>query len=119
MHVTARKALQRHQSQETTAPVVESGADTVMRPPDRAGAEAHLLESLVGTEPSPELAAQVVAEQKRGLELLDDESLRQLAVLKLGCLSNEEIGRRLGCARHLVTLKLGLIRKKWLRELAA
>ncbi len=69
------------------------------------------LDRLVGDEPTPEFAAQAAEECRRLLDLLEDESLRQVALARLEGYTNEEIAGRLGCARRTVARRLDLIRK--------
>ncbi len=74
------------------------------------------LEKVVGDEPSPEFAAMMVEQVQRLLSLLNDETLRNIAVWKMEGFTNEEIATRLGCALKTVSNKLRLIRLKWERE---
>lgn len=70
------------------------------------------IEQVLGSAPTPELAA-IVAEgcQKMLADL--DESLRQIALLKLEGFTNDEIAGRLDCSTRGVERKLNRIRKKW------
>ena len=68
---------------------------------------------VVGDEPTPEFAAQVAEEYQRLLDLLGDESLRQVAVWKMEGLTNDEIAGRLDCSRRTVARKLETIRIIW------
>ncbi|HEX5269496.1 MAG TPA: ECF-type sigma factor [Gemmataceae bacterium] len=72
---------------------------------------------LPGREPTPEFAALVAEECQRLLSALDDDTLRDLAVLKLEGHSNAEIAARLGCAVRSVERKLALIRELWQGEI--
>jgi RNA polymerase sigma factor (sigma-70 family) len=74
------------------------------------------IEQVVGDEPTPEFAAQVAEEYGRLLDLLGDETLRQVAVWKMEGYTNDEIAGRLDCSRRTVTLKLEAIRIIWSRE---
>ncbi|HEY2784002.1 MAG TPA: ECF-type sigma factor [Fimbriiglobus sp.] len=74
------------------------------------------IEQVVRNEPSPEFAAQVAEEYERLLGLLDDESLRKVAVWKMEGLTNDEIAERLGCSRRSVARKLETIRIIWNSE---
>ena len=74
------------------------------------------LAQVVGAEPSPEFAAIVVEECARRLQGLPDESLRQVARLKMEGYHNEEIAAQLGCGLRTVARKLEVIRKAWLDE---
>lgn len=83
-----------------------------------AGPELEMdgLAQIVGAEPSPEFAALVADECARRLQGLPDDSLRQVAVLKMQGYLNEEIATQLGCGLRTVARKLEVIRKAWLDE---
>ena len=68
---------------------------------------------VLGREPTPEFAAQVAEQCEQLMELLDDPSLRVVALLKLESYTNEEIARSLDCALGTVGRKLARIRKHW------
>ena len=78
--------------------------------------EGDHLAQIVGAEPSPEFSAIVAEECVRRLQGLPDESLRQVAVLKMEGYRNEEIADRLGCGLRTVARKLEVIRKAWQDE---
>jgi DNA-directed RNA polymerase specialized sigma24 family protein len=64
----------------------------------------------------PAFAAEVADELRRLLGALDDDLLRQVAVLRMEGYSNEQVAARLGCGLRSVERKLALIRKTWERE---
>jgi DNA-directed RNA polymerase specialized sigma24 family protein len=68
------------------------------------------------SEPDPALAALMAEECQRLLRLLDDDALRELALLKMEGHSNEEVATKMGCALRTVERKLGVIRGLWERE---
>jgi DNA-directed RNA polymerase specialized sigma24 family protein len=70
---------------------------------------------LIGDEPTPELAAEVVEQYRRLRESLGDDVARRVLDLRLEGYSREEIAGRLGCAEKTVTRKLNLIRSTWLK----
>jgi DNA-directed RNA polymerase specialized sigma24 family protein len=70
-----------------------------------------------GREPTPEFAALVAEECQRLLARLGDDTLRDLALLKLEGHANVEIARHLGCAVRSVERKLALIREQWQGEI--
>jgi DNA-directed RNA polymerase specialized sigma24 family protein len=74
--------------------------------------EAALVQ-VVGEEPTPDFAAQVAEEYRRLLDLLGDETLRQVAVWKMEGYGNDEIAERLACSRRTVARKLEAIRILW------
>jgi DNA-directed RNA polymerase specialized sigma24 family protein len=75
---------------------------------DQAG-----IEQVIGLTPTPEFALEVTEECRRLLDLLDHESLRQVAMLKLSGYTNPEIARELAVVERTVERKLGRIRKLW------
>lgn len=73
-------------------------------------------EELVSQEPTADYTAVLEEEYIRLLNLLRDDSLRQIAVLKLEGYTNEEICQRVNIASATVTRKLRLIRDTWTLE---
>ena len=74
------------------------------------------LDEVLGSEPTPELAAQMAEEYRRLLESLGDETLRAVARWKMEGWTNREIAARLGCAEKSVERKLRSIRRLWTEE---
>src|SRR5262245_16156980 len=74
------------------------------------------LEYALGTEPTPEFAAQVAEEYQRLLDLLPDAGLRAVTQCKLEGYTSAEIAQKLSCVRRSVERKLQLIRKLWEKE---
>ena len=114
--ITARKALDQLAHERTK----RQGGGTLQGEsrispvgPDRDEAA---IEQVVGTEPTPEFAAQVAEEYQRLLDLLGEESLRQVAVWKMEGLTNDEVAARLDCSRRTVARKLETIRIIWGKE---
>ncbi len=70
---------------------------------------ADLIES---SEPSPQFAAELLEECQLLLNNLNDESLQQIALLKIEGYNNSEIADLLGCSRHRVQRKLARIRNQ-------
>jgi DNA-directed RNA polymerase specialized sigma24 family protein len=111
--LTARKAGQfvRHQCRE------KRGGGKNLTEADLADAgEGDGLAAAVGTEPTPEFAAQVADECRRLLDALPDAELRQIAVWKMEGHTTEEIAARLRCVPRTVERRLRLIRDLWSRE---
>lgn len=79
--------------------------------------EMAAVEQLVGQEPTPELAAQMVEEYERLLKQLPDRDLVELAILKMEAYTNDEIAAKWGKAVRTVERKLQLIRKIWEQEI--
>src|SRR5262249_5395902 len=76
---------------------------------DPGGNDDDLLAKAVSSEPTPEFAAMVAEEYRRLLERLDDDALRNVAVLRMDGHTTDEIAGRLGCARRTVARQLALI----------
>jgi DNA-directed RNA polymerase specialized sigma24 family protein len=116
--ITARKAL----DQAERLYRKKRGGGRVRGESALAGADADArdvgIEQVVGREPSPAFAAMVTDECRRLLGVLEDETLRRIALLRMEGYSDPEIAARLGCGLRTVGRKLELIRKTWLREVA-
>jgi len=69
-----------------------------------------------GTEPAPDFAAQVADDFHRLLDVLNDDTLRQVAVWKMDGYSNNEIAAKLDCSLRTVARKLEAIRVLWTNE---
>jgi RNA polymerase sigma factor (sigma-70 family) len=75
------------------------------------------INQVAGPEPTPEFAAEMVEAVDRLFNQLADDQLRQIALHKLEGYTNEEIARKIGRALPTVERRLGLIRKRWRREI--
>jgi len=104
--LTVRKAINlvRYQGRKSR------GSGRLVSLSDLDGLEADLV---LGTEPSPEFAAEMVDECRRLLDLLPDATLRSVALWKMEGYSNGEIAQRLGCVNKTVERKLRAIREVW------
>jgi RNA polymerase sigma factor (sigma-70 family) len=80
-----------------------------------SGAGIH---GVAGPEPTPEFAAEAAEAMEGLLARLDDEELREIALLKLQGFTNEEIAARIGRALPTVERRLRLIRQTWKEEAA-
>ncbi|HKB41434.1 MAG TPA: ECF-type sigma factor [Gemmataceae bacterium] len=74
------------------------------------------LEEVVGSEPTPDFAAQVAEECRRLLGLLGDAELEAVALWKMEGYRTAEIAARLGYTPRTVERKLRLIRQVWEKE---
>ena len=81
---------------------------------DRSGGNG--LDGMIGSEPTPELAAMVIEQYHNLRDGLGDATLRQVLDLRLEGHDREEIAARLGCAVRTVTRKLDVIRQTWLEN---
>jgi DNA-directed RNA polymerase specialized sigma24 family protein len=115
--ITARKAIDlvNHERRKKRGHGAVRGESALVGPPGSNSADEGLAQVL-GREPTPAFAAQVVEECQRLLGLLGDEELRQVALAKMEGYSNEEIAVRLGCVPRTVERKLRLIRTLWNQE---
>lgn len=71
------------------------------------------LQVFLGSEPSPEFAAQVADELERLVLKFEQPELRTIARRKLEGFTNEEIAAELSCTKQTVIRKLNLIRVEW------
>jgi DNA-directed RNA polymerase specialized sigma24 family protein len=74
------------------------------------------LDEVIGPEPTPELAAQMVDECRLLLGRLGDATLRSVALQKMEGATNREIALSLGCIEQTVERKLRRIRGLWAQE---
>ena len=89
--------------------------ETALAGPE-SGAGAGGLDQAVGREPTPEFAAMMADECRHLLAVLGDETLRQIALLRMEGYSDGEIASQLDCSLRTVGRKLKLIRDIWMRE---
>ncbi len=108
MVITARKALRLLRDEGR---LKRGGGQVVL-----ADADEGALEQVIGREPAPEFAAQVVEEFQYLLDHLPDENLRSVVVWKMEGFTNEEIAAKLNCAPRTVERKLQVIRELWRPE---
>ncbi len=71
------------------------------------------LAEIVGKEPDPEFAAIMTEQCCRLLASLGDDQLREIALLKMGLHTHQEIADRFGRSLSWVNRKLDLIRTVW------
>jgi RNA polymerase sigma factor (sigma-70 family) len=114
--ITARKALDQLAHEHSK----RQGGGTIPDPsrisPGEPDWDAPALEQVVGEEPTPEFAALVAEQYQRLLDLLGDDTLRQVAVGKMEGFTNDELAERLRCSRRTVARKLDTIRIIWSEE---
>ena len=70
--------------------------------------------AIAAPEPTPEFAALMADECRFLLGRLRDESLRDVARLRMEGYTNEEIADRLACSLRSVARKVELVRRTWL-----
>jgi DNA-directed RNA polymerase specialized sigma24 family protein len=107
--LTLRKAINlvRYQGRKSR------GGGRVQSLTDLDGIEAG---AVLGSEPTPELAAQMTDECQRLLARLGDETLRTVALWKMEGFTNAEIAAKLDCVPQTVERKVRAIRKAWSEE---
>jgi DNA-directed RNA polymerase specialized sigma24 family protein len=69
--------------------------------------------AFVGQEPDPAFGAMVTDECRQLLECLGDDTLRQIALAKMGMYTHQEIADQFGRSLSWVNRKLDLIRSIW------
>jgi DNA-directed RNA polymerase specialized sigma24 family protein len=106
--LTARKAA--HLIRDETRR--KRGGGAVVHTSALADEDGRLAE-FIGSEPTPEFAAQVAEEYRSLLDRLGDEELRAVAVAKMEGYTNEEIARQQGCVVRTVERRLRIIRGLW------
>src|SRR5690606_4054276 len=77
------------------------------------GSDGFHLDRLVGPGSDPALLALVDEAFEGLLAMLDDDTLRQIALGKLAGATDRELADGLGCSRRTVVNKLRLIRLTW------
>jgi len=114
--ITARKAVDQVERQCRK----KRGGGRVRSETALAGSESEAggtgLDQVVGREPTPEFAAMMADECRRLLAALGDETLRQIALLRMEGYSDGEIASQLDCSLRTVGRKLKLIRDVWMRK---
>ena len=111
--ITARKALQRVRK----ATAKKRGGGKVLGESalhvDGDASEGAGINQIIGREPSEEFAVDVSEQCEALLELLPDDDMKKLALLKMEGYNNREAAGELGCGVRTVERRLGLIRKIW------
>jgi DNA-directed RNA polymerase specialized sigma24 family protein len=111
VRITAHKAAQQSQRESRK----KRGGGRVRGESGLVWNQDHVsaIEGVVGDEPTPEFAAQVAEQCGLLLGLLDDDSQRTVAQLKLEGYTNREIAKKIDRAERTVEWKLKLIRQTW------
>lgn len=115
--ITARKVQEhlRHQNRQKRGGGKVMGESVFGN--ETGSGEMAGINGVIGTEPTPSFALEVADGFCRLLERLDDDQLKQIALLKMEGYTVEEIAGRVGCARRAVERRLQLIRKIWSQDL--
>ena len=111
--ITARKAGKQIRSNmaQKRGGGMTRGESVFFKPGDEMG--PGLAGNAIALDPTPEFAADVVQECESLLGNLDDEVLREIAMMKLEGYTNDEISEKLQCATRSVERKLKRIRAIW------
>jgi RNA polymerase sigma factor (sigma-70 family) len=111
--ITARKAINQRKHQGRA----KRGGNRVMDEAAFGGADAAdpAMANVVGSEPTPEFAADVAEQLDRFMADLEDPTHCVIALWKLEGRTNPEIARHLDCSLSAVERKLRLIRRRMSR----
>jgi RNA polymerase sigma factor (sigma-70 family) len=78
-----------------------------------ADEEQRGIDQVAGAEPSPEFVVQLTDEYRHLLELLGDDTLRNVAIAKMHGYSNVEIAQQFQVQTRTIQRKLRIIRELW------
>jgi DNA-directed RNA polymerase specialized sigma24 family protein len=117
--ITVRKAVDtiRHQTRQKRGGGHVLGESAVMDG-GGAGAGDDGLAQFLSREPTPDDAARFADDYERLLAMLEDETLRYVALQRLEGHTTEEIAAALGISGRTVDRKLKLIRAIWTEEVS-
>jgi len=118
--LTARKAcahMREHFAEKRGGGAVR-GESIFQRPDgdDEGRPQNEGIAAILGKEPTPDLAAGVAENCQHLLAKLNDDRLRDIAVMTLEGMAAPEIAEKLGCVRRTVERKLERIREIWSKE---
>ena len=75
------------------------------------------IENVLDREPTPQFAAEVAEECQRLVNLLNDDRLREIAILKMEGYTDKEVAAKLNCGIRTVERKLERARAIWAKEI--
>ncbi len=115
--ITRRKAFafRRRETREKRGGGKVRGDSVLYVPPEEGHGPLANRREPQDYRPSPKTACARAEDEKQLLDALPDDSLRQIARLRLNGHTNDEIAVMLGCARRTVERKVHLIRVTWAR----
>ncbi len=90
------------------------GKRDILRLLDEASLDERGMDQFVDEELTPAFAAEVAEECERRLDALENDELRQVAILKMEGYANGEIAEQMDCAPRTVDRRLQLIRDLWI-----
>ena len=111
--ITARKAVaqKRRQFTDKRGKGMVAGESVFV---DGQGDQRNIAEFL-GVEPTEQLAMEVAEQFRHLLDSLQDDTLREIATLKMEGHSTPEIAKKYNCSRRSIERKLQRIQNKWER----
>ena len=86
---------------------------TLSRSPAGREKNEPVLDVLLAEEPTPEFVCMMMEEFERLLDVLVDDRLKKIAVMKMDGFTQEEIAHRIDCASRTVRRKMDRIREIW------
>ena len=112
--ITARKAQarMRHEFREKRGGG-KVGGESIFLEGARAADAAGMGNVPDNGTPAPEVLVQFSDECEHLMNLLEDETVKTIAILRIEGYSVDEIAERVGCAKRSVERRLNLIRKTW------
>ena len=72
-----------------------------------------ILATVPGPDEPPDVIALMAEEYRLLMARLGDDTLGQVALMRMEGYTGDQIAERLGCNRRTVTRKLELIRRRW------
>jgi RNA polymerase sigma factor (sigma-70 family) len=89
--------------------------DSVLGGPP-GGDDGGMRMQIAAPDPTPEIIAEELEQLRFLLDVLSDDSLRSVALMRLDGYANAEIADKLGVCERTVERKLNLIRSEWSEE---
>jgi DNA-directed RNA polymerase specialized sigma24 family protein len=112
LHIESRKELWRVLLTATIHKVIDQARREARRIPGGASIDIDdVASSVLSHEPAPDVAASIVEQFDRFMNMLPDETLREIVRHKVAGKTNAEIAEEMGTARRTVERKLEIIRR--------
>ncbi|NBO90787.1 MAG: RNA polymerase subunit sigma-70 [Planctomycetia bacterium] len=109
LKIAARKVAHQIRDQKRS----KRGGGLVRPATDVEETNENLMAMVIGSEPSPELAAQVAEQYRSVMILLEDDEMRTIANKQMEGYTVKEIAAALGKAERTIARKLAIIRERW------
>lgn len=107
------QAYVRHELREKRGGGKVSGESIFLNEGDSPASPEAGIGSVAGSEATPDMIAQFTDQVQQLLEMLKDDKLKTVALLRVEGYSVEEIADRLECGKRTIERKLTLIRRTW------